>query len=250
MSKPKILNIDIETSPNVTYTWGLYNQNIGIKQIEEQGRLLCFAAKWYGDPEITFRSEFHHSKEDMLDEAWYLLDQADAVMGWNTAAFDIKHLNREFVEAGYLPPSSYQHIDLLKTVRKQFRFPSNKLDYISQKLAIGTKLDHYGFQLWIDALKGDPKAWALFKRYNKQDVVLVEEAYEILKPWIDGATLNVAHFSDDGFACPRCGGDDLTELEQVAYTKVNKFTQYRCGDCGFVARSRKADKGHTKPEVV
>jgi DNA polymerase elongation subunit (family B) len=247
--KPRILNIDIETAPNRVYTWGLYNQNVAISQIEEPGYVLCFAAKWYGEKEVIYKSLHHDGKEEMLKELWSLLDEADAILGWNSQSFDVKHIKRELLEAGYLPPTESQHIDLLKVVRKQFKFPSNKLDFISQRLDIGYKLKHYGFELWRDCMAGDAKAWAIMKRYNKRDVQLVEDAYEILKPWITTPTINFAHFNDVR-SCPRCGCEDLTLEDKPHRTKVSEFKQYRCDDCGFVARERKADKNATKPELV
>ena len=44
----RILMLDIETTPDKVYTWGIWNINVGINQIIEPGGLLCFAAKWYG----------------------------------------------------------------------------------------------------------------------------------------------------------------------------------------------------------
>jgi len=42
----KILEIDIETAPSLVYTWGLFNQNIGVNQIVKPGYMLCWAAKF------------------------------------------------------------------------------------------------------------------------------------------------------------------------------------------------------------
>jgi RNase P subunit RPR2 len=239
MSGPRILNIDIETSPNRVYTWGTYNQFISLNQIEEPGGLLCFAASWVGEKEIIFKSVYHDGKEEMLDEVWRLLDEADAVMGWNSQSFDVKHINREFVEAGYHPPSPYKHIDLLKTARQNFKFLSNKLDYIAGRLDIGNKIKHSGFELWRDVMNDDPKAWALFKRYNKQDIKLVDEAYEILKPWIN-SQLNFGIYEDEDKAvCKNCGHDKLEKIEQTYKTKVNEYAQFRCQKCGTISRSRK-----------
>jgi predicted RNA-binding Zn-ribbon protein involved in translation (DUF1610 family) len=246
--KPRILNIDVETAPNRTYSWGLYNQFIAINQIEEPGYMLSFAAKWYGEKEIIFRSIYHDGKDDMLQTLWDLIDEADAVLGWNSQCFDIKHIKRELLEGGYLPPTDVKHIDLLKVVRKEFKFASNKLDFISQRLDIGYKLKHQGFQLWRDCMAFDKKAWAIMKRYNKKDVQLVEEAYEILKPWINTATLNFALFSETGHACPRCGCESLELLDKPRRTNACEYDQYRCEDCGFIARSgSKRERASEKP---
>ena len=54
----RILTIDIETKPMTVYSWGLFNQFHSIDQIVDHGGLLCFAAKWMGDKEVLFYSEW------------------------------------------------------------------------------------------------------------------------------------------------------------------------------------------------
>jgi len=68
----------------------------------------------------------------MLDDLHALMDEADVVCGWNSTTFDHKHIKREFLEAGMLPPSPTKDLDLMRVVKSQFRFPSNKLDYVAQ----------------------------------------------------------------------------------------------------------------------
>ena len=76
-----------------------------------------------------------------------LLSEADVVVHYNGDKFDLPHLNREFVESGLGPPAPYASIDLLKTVKRKFRFPSNKLDYVVQKLRLGAKVSTGGYDL-------------------------------------------------------------------------------------------------------
>src|SRR5690606_41747736 len=88
----------------------------------------------------------------MVKEAHRLLSAADAVIHFNGQRFDIPHLNREFVEAGLTPPSPYSQIDLLKVVKKNFRFPSNKLDYVTKKLGLDHKVQNGGHQLSVKGM--------------------------------------------------------------------------------------------------
>lgn len=97
----KILTIDIETRPNLAYVWGLWDQNVGLNQIEETGSVISWAAKWHGEKKVYFASDYHDGHSEMVRRAWELLDEADAVVGYNSKAFDMKHLNREFVLEGY-----------------------------------------------------------------------------------------------------------------------------------------------------
>ena len=93
----KILHLDIETAPNVVYTWGLYNQNISINQIVEPGYTLCWAAKWDDDSQVLFDSVYQSSPKKMLTNMHKLLEKADAVVHYNGKKFDIPTLNREFL---------------------------------------------------------------------------------------------------------------------------------------------------------
>src|SRR5690606_40576567 len=123
--------------------------------------------------------------------------------------FDLPRLNTEFVMMGLTPPAPYRSIDLLKVVRQNFQFTSNKLAYVSEQLGLTGKVKHEGHELWIKCMAGDPKAWAKMKKYNVQDVRLLEELYEKPKPWIK-AHPNWGLYSDtQDTVCPTCGSADL-----------------------------------------
>lgn len=178
--------LDIETTPMQVYTWGLWDQNIGINQIIKHTEMMCFGAKWLGKKKVTFKSVHHDGKEAMLAELHKLMDEADILVGWNSAAFDHKHIRREFLEAGLTPPSETKDLDLMSVVKANFLFPSNKLDYVAQKLGVGAKVKHSGFELWIDCMAGVDKAWREMKKYQIQDVELLDKLYEVLLPWLPG----------------------------------------------------------------
>lgn len=233
-----VLLLDIETSPNLGYVWSLWQQNVNLSQLVATTEMLCFAAKWLGAPDTQFFSQ-NDGRLTMIHAAWELLDSADVVMHYNGKSFDVKHLNREFIEAGLAPPSAFKQIDLLLAVRKNFRFPSNKLQYVSKALGLEGKVEHEGFELWTKCMAGDAGAWKRMEKYNRQDVLLLEELYEKLLPWVP-ALPNRHLYGDDG--CPACGADAL-EPDGYAYTGVSKFPQYRCGACGSYYRAGKRVSG-------
>lgn len=182
----KILLLDIETTPMKVYTWGLWDQNIGINQIIEHTEMMCFGAKWLGKKKVTFKSVHHHGKQEMLETLHEMMNEADILVGWNSAAFDHKHIRREFLEAGLTPPSETKDLDLMSIVKANFLFPSNKLDYVAQKLGVGAKVKHSGFELWIDCMDGKDKAWREMRKYQIQDVELLDKLYDVLLPWLPG----------------------------------------------------------------
>lgn len=238
---PRILSIDIETSPVVAHAWGLFKQTIAVSQIIERPRTICFAAKFMDQKKVHFYSEFHDGQDAMLLAAHELLSEADVVMHFNGDGFDLPRLNTEFILAGLTPPSPYQSIDLLKVVRKNFGFPSNKLVYVAQQLGLSGKMQNSGHSLWIRCLAGDPKAWAEMRRYNKQDTVLLEELYDKVRPWIK----NHPHhglYSGEPDVCPNCGGADLRR-EGYALTSMGRFQRYQCRGCGTWSRSNQRLQG-------
>lgn len=243
---PRVLLIDIETSPNLVYTWGLWNQNIGINQIVEPTRMLCFVAKWLGEPDVMFFSE-QAGHQFMLDAAHDLLDQADVVVHYYGSRFDVPHLYREFLEHGMLPPAPFKQIDLKFAVSKRFKFPSNKLQFISQAIGLSGKEETGGFGLWRGCMDGDAKSWKTMEKYNRRDVTLLEEVYETLLPWIP----NVAHrhLYDGAGGCPNCGADALTE-SGLYHTPLSVFTRYWCLVCGSWFRSSKRVSGTTIQAAV
>lgn len=232
---PRILVIDIETRPAVVETFGIWQQNIGINQIREPVGLLCFAARWHGEKKMMFHSEWNDGHEGMVAAAYELLDQADFIVHWNGRRFDIPHLKAEFLMAGYPPPSPHKDIDLMVTAKKNFRLMSNKLDWYAQSLGLGSKLANGGMSLWSEILrpKSDEslaKAQKLMERYNRVDVKLTDELFDILLPWIDG--INVGLFTeDDKPCCTNCGSESVVR-RGFAYTTACRYRRYRCNGCG------------------
>ncbi|MFD5308279.1 ribonuclease H-like domain-containing protein [Streptomyces ardesiacus] len=238
----KILVLDIETSPSLAHVWSLWQTNVGLSQLLESGEVICFAAKWVGAEETIFFSKFHDGKEAMVTAAHELLDEADAVIHYNGQRFDIPHLNREFVEGGLKPPSPYSQIDLLKVVKKQFRFPSNKLDYVTKALGLDHKVSHAGHTLWVKCMAGDYQAWEEMKKYNVQDVVITEQLYDKLLPWIPSHPSHGLYVEGDGEVCPNCGGGEL-QKRGWSHTQVSSYQRYQCTGCGKWSRGGKRLRG-------
>lgn len=243
----KILTLDIETAPNLVYVWGLWNQNVSIESIVEPTYMLSWAAKWYGKKTVMYRDCYD---EDFLTEIYGLIEEADAIVTWNGMSFDNKHLNREFVTAGMTPPFVAKDIDLLRTVRQQFKFPSNKLDYVAATL-LGEKKDKVPYSLWLDCMNGLASAWTTMKKYNKRDVVLTEKMYDRLLPWIKNHPNHGLYVKDqENPVCRACGS---THLHQKGWERTNMrgYLRYKCVDCGWNGRGREMVKGgKNSPQVL
>ena len=176
----------------------------------------------------------------MLKEIHKLLDEADVVIHYNGKKFDIPTLNKEFLLHGLTPPAPYKQIDLLKEVRSNFKFISNKLDYVAQALKLGQKVKHKGHQLWVDCMAGKEDAWQQMEEYNIQDVELLEKLYDSLKPWIKSHP-NHGLYGEvfDSHVCPNCSSGKLRR-RGYAYSNTYRYQRYQCTDCGKWSRGAKS----------
>lgn len=182
---PKVLILDIETRPMLAKVWGLYDQNIALNQIVDEGGIFSWSAKWIGSKEVIYKDVKGNKKKEkeLLKPMWKLMDEADIIIGQNSDSFDIKKLNAKFLEYKMGSPSEYKKIDTMKMAKKHFKFISNKLEYMSKKFCNIKKLAHSkfpGFSLWDECEKGNPSAWKEMKLYNMADVEATEELFTVL----------------------------------------------------------------------
>ncbi len=161
----------------VVYAWGLFDQTISPNHIVEDGRTLCYAAKWYGSNEILFDAEWKSSHARMLKSVHKLLCEADAVIHYNGKSFDIPTLNAEFLFHEMTPPAPYKQIDLYRVVKSELRVPSKKLDYISKRLGNEGKVEHKGMEMWKGCMSGNRESQAEMEAYNRGDVRELESVY-------------------------------------------------------------------------
>ena len=247
---PRTLVYDLELKPNVVSSWSLWNVNIGISQIIESAGIICFAYRWVGEKKTYFRSEWDHGYSPMIAHLHELFNEADVVCGYNSVGFDDKHSRAAFLTEGLAPPSPFKQLDLYQEVKRQFNFPSKKLDYICQRLGLGGKVKHTGQELWNEVLRPSSeesgrKAKKLMERYCRTDVDLTISLYQALYPWLK-VPINAGLFvADEGAAvCPACGRD--VQSRGWAYTKDARYRRFYCnpevGGCGRWPRGKSMDK--------
>jgi DNA polymerase elongation subunit (family B) len=248
---PRILAIDIETAPHTAHVWSLWQQNVGLSQLMETGRVLCFAWKWLGEKGTTgFASEKVYDRKTLLKIAHELLEAADIVVTYNGKKFDVPTLNKEFLEGGMPPPAPYKHVDLYRTAKSRFRFASNKMDHLAHQLGIKAKIRHSGHELWVRCMAGDEDAWLKMERYNKRDVYILDKLYYKMLPWIGGHP-NVALFNHAGKArvCPSCGSNKV-QSRGIYVTSVRRYGRLHCQACGTWSRTRLVSPSEQTPQLV
>ena len=185
---PKILIFDIETTPMPVWVWDFGKQYVAHTNIlkdkdgiQKSWYVLSWAAKWLYDENVlsdvlTSDEAVAGNDKRILDSVWKLMDKADIVIGHNGDRFDIRKLNARFILNGMNPPSPYKTIDTLKIARREFAFSSNKQDYLTKTFGLSEKLKTE-FQLWVDCMNGDKERLAEMLKYNKGDVIGLEQLY-------------------------------------------------------------------------
>jgi hypothetical protein len=140
-SKAKILFLDIETLPNVSYTWGKYEQNV--IAFKQEGCIATYAAKWMGGKVFSKSlrdykgyESFSYDDSKLVADLWKLFDEAEIIVAHNGDQFDIKYSNARFIFHSLNPPSPYKTVDTKKAVKAVARFNSNKLDDLGELLGL------------------------------------------------------------------------------------------------------------------
>lgn len=244
LPKAKVLLLDLETSPNVAYVWGKWEQNV--IDYQKEWSIICFSAKWYEGKHITKCLADYKGVGDWTDDErlvhdlWKLCDEADIICAHNGDSFDIKKMNAKFVKYGLTPPSPYKTIDTKKIAKRYFAFNSNSLDDLGKHLGLGNKVDTGGFELWLGCMRGDAKAWKKMKRYCKRDVVLLERIYLRLRPWMKTHP-NVGIYQNDELVCPKCGSGDMN-YRGYARSNVARYRKYQCQNCGGWGQEQYSDE--------
>jgi len=245
--QPKILLIDIETAPMMTYLWSLWQHGVQPAAIETTSYILSWSAKWLGEPEVLadalwYNKNYTAGTEDdtrMLSGIWNLLNEADFVIAHNGDRFDIKRLNTRFLLAGFSPPNPYKSIDTLKIAKRAFAFDSNKLDHLLKVCFGDAKLETGGFKTWVGCLKGDAESWETMIEYNKGDVTKLETFYLYIRPW-DKFHPSSATWGGVSTApvCTRCGSENVEPTGATYATGTGVFDVWGCDDCGGKMRTR------------
>lgn len=237
-SAVRTLLLDIESSPNIAYVWGKYEQNV-LGDFLQERQIISFAWKWLGDKNTqvmalpSFKNykpgPFYIDNSELVLALHKLVSQADIIIGHNLIQFDDKMANTDFILQGLTPPPPHKTVDTLAFARTKFSFNSNKLDDLGARLKLGRKKKTGGFELWVRCMNGEPKAWHKMMEYNKQDVTLLEEIYLKLRPWMSNHPPVMRELP--GICCTMCTGFNL-KVRGYSRLKYSVKRRYQCGDCG------------------
>lgn len=221
---PRIVTFDLETFPIRALTWGP-KWEANLLEIEEYCRLASFSYKVLGEKKTHVYGQNTFSYKQLVNELWKMAEEADILIAHNGKSFDVKMMNLFFIDQGLLPPSPYRLIDTKLEARKYFRFPSNSLNDLAHFMGLGQKEETGGFSLWKKCAAGDESAWKKMLSYNKQDVILLEEVYMKMRPYMTN------HPTIPGEACI-CGCTVFHKRGwEYSANRSRRRQNYRCRDC-------------------
>lgn len=238
----KILLLDTETSLMSVATFSLWDEAKSHNNILQDWYMICAAWKWLGQKKVYAVAVTEPMQDKEVVQALRdAIAEADIVIHHNGDAFDLKKLNARMILHDIPPFPHPISIDTLKVARKEFKFTSNRLDYLGKALGCGGKITNKP-GMWMEILKGDLSCIPLMLKYNKRDVTLLEEVYLKLRPYMrNHPDLNM--FSRDASErfCSHCSSSNVQKRGYIR-KKTGKYQRYQCQDCGAWSADGKAIK--------
>lgn len=231
---PRIFTLDIELLPMEVYAWRLYDDHAGPAQIKEDWSVLSWALKEIGSTTVHYRDvRGQTDKRDdkrILKILYSLLEDADILVGHNINAFDLKKLFYRFLVHG-MKPLEIKTLDTLTMARRKFGASSNALGFLDKLTSMrkSPSRKFIGQELWTECLRGNLAAFRECELYNKKDVLVTEELYEKISPWVK--TYNPGHYVVDHDPICTCGSKEFIK-KGFQLSPASKRQRYKCKECG------------------
>ena len=227
---------DIETSPNIMFSWRCGRKlNLDYNNIIQERAIICICWKWEDQKKVFSLTWDEGNDKEMLEKFSEEAQKADEMIAHNGDRFDIKWFNARRLVHGLEPIPPAKTVDTLKIARKHFLFNSNRLDYLGS-LLLGHGKIKTEFNLWRRiVLRNDEAALRKMVRYCKRDVMLLEQVWQKLRDYEKPATHAGAHVRQnqhDRWTCAHCGSEDVKQTKRrVTAAGITQY-QMQCKECG------------------
>lgn len=223
---------DIETSPNVGFFWRSgYKLNIPADNIIKERAIICICYKFAGAKKVHALTWDNGCDKKLLEDFSKVIASADELVAHNGDRFDLKWLNTRFLYHGLDPKPIERTVDTLKMAKQRFLFNSNRLNYISEFLQLGGKLDT-SYDLWTKiVLDGCETSMKKMVKYCKHDVALLEKVYDKLSDYCVPKTHVGVLTGLDRWSCPHCASENVArDKKRVTATGMIRHSM-ECNDC-------------------
>lgn len=181
---PKILFLDLETSPNVVFAWRTgYNITLQPDSIIKERAIICASFSWGGEKKVSSFRWNNGDDKELVKELAKIVNEADILVAQNGDRFDIKWFRTRCIFHNIPLKPKINSIDTLKMAKAGFYFNSNKLDYMGQFLGVGKKIGTE-YSLWKDiCLNNCTKSMDKMVKYCEGDIKVLKGVYYKLQPY-------------------------------------------------------------------
>jgi len=204
----------------------------------DTGFIMAISYKWLGEKKVhtitrknpnEWTKDFANDKERCKEFA-KVVEEADLVIGWNSRSFDWRFLQTRMLyhRLGVLPPVA--HEDGLLTARRTLKM-RRSLENVGKFFGLKTQKEKMDLhKVWFPAACGDPIALKQVIKRCESDVLLLEEAYNLLAP-LSNVHPNVCIIDGQPTGCPLCKSKKLNLRGRITALRHYRI-RYHCRDCG------------------
>ena len=215
--------------------WDLETFSFSFKA-DAGGHILCGSWMDFGEskPHCLGIDDFPRYRKNSLDDSRLVLalrkvlEEADVWVTWYGSKFDEPFLNSRLIHHGYAPLPPRAHIDLWFTARYRLAISRNSLANASRFLGLEQKTPLM-LEEWVKAVAGERRSLRYIKEHCDQDVVVLSQAYKVLRPLIKNHP-SVAEAEKGVIKCTACGSFDLQKRGFRA-TPTSRRRVYFCKKC-------------------
>lgn len=246
-------------------------QRIAIFDIEsvsldaDWGWCVCISAKIYGEKKIyTFSTlqdrkpgkkwNWHDDKNVMKRWAKFVAS-VDCLVAHYGDKFDKPYLNSRMLFHHLPPIPNIQTIDTWRVPRFRMKLKRNTLANVADFLGIPIQKTPLEYKIWRDAKLGDLKATKYIIEHCEQDVLVLEQVYERLRPLIYNHPATDENFPVHApgrgrffeMTCPTCGATGGLISHGRRITQGGKYVAQRltCTKCGSYCHTKKRNVNTT-----
>ena len=244
----RVLIYDIETAPNLGYTWGKRDQNV--IEFKDHWHMLSVAWKWLGEKEthVLTLLDFPeaYAADPNNDIALAISLHTPIQRGRHHRHTQRRHFRQaEGADQDASPCHSAavavqgdRHAEGRSQAVCLHVEPARRSMQVPQPATQG---GCGGFATWLGCLNGDADSWRKMAAYNVQDVKVTEKLYLRLLPWIPNHP-NLAVISDRPSVCPRCGVGGQMQARGWHTYSVTRRRKFQCQACGGYCAGRKTER--------
>lgn len=236
--------LDIETSPMIVESWGLWKQNHSYKSIRQHRSILCAVWKRRGNDYVEYTDQIKFKPNEIDDtevcnNLYHALQDTDVLVMHNGNKFDLPIIRAHLIHRGFPPLPPIKVIDTLTLVRKYFKFVSNRLDDVGEFLGVGRKIPT-NYELWQRVMAGEKAAIEEMSKYCIQDVLLLEDVFDVIEPYlVNEVKRNQILTPED--PCPHCGTVEK-QSRGWGYNLATKYRRFQCMGCHSWLRGKNEKK--------